>query len=182
MAPPKKESLQRKLDRVRPPRVQITYEVHVGDAMEIRDLPFVVGILGDFSGKPSEPLPPLKDRPLIEIDRDNFNDVLRGMKPRLAFRVDDKLTGKADAQLGVELNFNNLDDFSPESVVQQVEPMRKLLETRNQLKDLLSNLDGNDKLSEVFDQIIANTESRSALARQLNVGEEPKGGNSEPAG
>ncbi|MCK7512008.1 MAG: type VI secretion system contractile sheath small subunit [Desulfobacterales bacterium] len=87
----KKESLQHTLDRVRAPRVQITYDVEIGDSIEMKEIPFVVGVLGDFSGKPDEPLPKLKDRKFIEIDRDNFNKVLEGMKPRVAYRVDNKL-------------------------------------------------------------------------------------------
>ncbi|RPJ02369.1 MAG: type VI secretion system contractile sheath small subunit, partial [Deltaproteobacteria bacterium] len=125
----KKESLQHKLDRVRSPRVHITYDVEIGDAIEMKEIPFVVGILADLSGKPEEPLPRLKDRKFIEIDRDNFDTVLQGMKPRLAFKVDNKLSGE-DTKLGVELRFKSIDDFHPEQVVQQVEPLRKLIEAR----------------------------------------------------
>ena len=141
-----RESTQHKLDRVRPPRVQITYDVEIGDAIEMKELPFVVGVLSDLSGKPEEPLPRLQDRKFVEIDRDNFNEVLRGMKPRLAFRVDNKLSDD-DTQMAVELKFNSLDDFEPEQVVRQVEPLRKLLETRQQLQALLAKMDGNDKLT-----------------------------------
>lgn len=165
----KKESTQHKLDRVRKPRVQITYDVHIGDAMEVRELPFVVGVIGDYSGKPDEPLPALKDRKFVEIDRDKFDSVLAGMKPRLAFRVDDKLTGKEGQSLNVELRFENMDDFSPENVVKQVEPLRKLLETRDKLKDLLGKLDGNDKLEAQLEEIMKNTELRQQVAKQLGV-------------
>ena len=113
-------SIQKKLDRVRPPRVQIKYEVEIGDALELKELPFVVGVLGDYSGRPEEQLPPVKDRRFVNIDRDNFNDVLREMKPRLAFRVEDKISGNKDQKLNVELKFNSIDDFSPENVVRQV--------------------------------------------------------------
>src|SRR5438132_4946545 len=125
---PKKESTQHKLDRVRAPRVQITYDVETDGAIEMKELPFVAGVLADLSGKPDEPLPRLRDRKFIEIDRDNFNSVLKGMKPRLALRVDNKLTND-DSQLAVELRFQSMDDFEPEQVVNQVEPLRKLLET-----------------------------------------------------
>ena len=118
---PKKESLQHTLDRVRAPRVHLTYDVEIGDAIEMKEIPFVVGVLGDLSGKPDEPLPRLKDRKFIEIDRDNFNKVLEGMKPRLAFRVDNKLT-EEDTKLAVELRFKSMDDFHPERVADQIEP------------------------------------------------------------
>lgn len=167
--PPKKESTQHKLDRVRKPRVQITYDVEVNGAMEIRELPFVMGVMGDFSGKPdpANPLPPLKERKFVEIDRDNFNKVLSGMAPRLAMRVDDKLTGKEGSQVNVELKFKSIEDFEPENVVNQVEPMRKLLETRNKLKDLLSKMDGNDKLEALLEKIIKESDSRDEVAKAL---------------
>jgi type VI secretion system protein ImpB len=169
--PPKKESTQHKLDRVRKPRVQITYDVEVNGAMEIRELPFVLGVVGDFSGKvdPDSPLPPLKDRKFLEIDRDNFDKVLAGMNPRLAFRVDDKLTGKEGNQVNVELKFKSLDDFAPENVVNQIDPLRKLLETRSKLKDLLSKMDGNDKLEALLEDIIKNSGSREELTKALGL-------------
>src|SRR5712691_13274011 len=105
-----RESTQHKLDRVRPPRVHITYDVQVGDAIEMKELPFVMGILADLSGKPDEPLPRLRDRKVVEIDRDNFNAVMKGMKPRLAFKVDNKLADDS-SQTAVELRFNSIEDF-----------------------------------------------------------------------
>src|SRR6476661_4277222 len=101
-----RESVQKKLQRVRPPRVQITYDVQIGDAMELKELPFVVGVMGDYSGKPKEQLPKLKDRKFVGIARDSFHQVMKSMTPRLAFRVDDKISGKADSKMNVELNFN----------------------------------------------------------------------------
>jgi type VI secretion system protein ImpB len=165
----KKESTQHKLDRVRKPRVQITYDVEVNGAMQLRELPFVLGVLGDFSGKPDpeNPMPPVKDRKFVEIDRDNFNKVLSGMNPRLAMRVDDKLTGQEGRQINVELKFKDLDDFSPENVIGQVEPLKKLLETRSKLKDLLSKMDGNDKLEELLEKIVKETGSRDEIAKAL---------------
>ena len=114
-----RESTQKKLSRVRPPRVHITYDVEIGDAIQLKELPFVVGVLSDLSGKPEEALPRLRDRQFTEIDRDNFNSVLGAMKPRLTYRVDNKLSDD-DSKLGVELRFNNMDDFEPEQVVNQV--------------------------------------------------------------
>ena len=163
-----RKSLQHTLDRVRAPRVQITYDVEIGDAIEKKEIPFVVGVLGDFSGKPDEPLPKLKDRKFVEIDRDNFDSVLAGMKPRLAYRVDNKLTDD-NTQLGVELRFKSLDDFHPEQVAQQIDPVRKLLEARRKLSDLLGKLDGNDKLDEILQDIISSTESLEKLAKEAGV-------------
>src|ERR1700724_4490754 len=116
-----KQSTQHKLDRVRPPRVHVTYEVKVGDAIEIKELPFVMGVLGDFTGQPTEPLAPLRDRKFTEVNPDNFDSVLEGMKPHLAFAVENKLAESADApQLKVDLHFKSLDDFEPEHVARQV--------------------------------------------------------------
>lgn len=165
---PAKESLQHKIDRVRAPRVQITYDVEVGDAIEMKEIPFVVGVLADLSGKPDEPLPKLKDRKFVEIDRDNFNNVLAAMKPRAAFRVDNKLTGD-DSKLAVELRFKSLDDFHPEQVVQQVDPLKKLVEARRRLSDLLNKLDGNDKLDELLQEVIASTDSLQKLGKETGV-------------
>jgi type VI secretion system protein ImpB len=173
---PKKESLQHKLDRVRAPRVHITYDVEIGDAIEMKEIPFVVGVLADLSGKPDEPLPKLKQRKFIEIDRDNFNNVLEGMKPRLAFKVDNKLTGE-DTKMAVELRFKSIDEFHPESVVKQINPLQKLLEARQRLSDLLSKLDGNDKLDELLQDVIASTDSLQKLGDEAGVrkpGEEKK--------
>jgi type VI secretion system protein ImpB len=166
---PKKESLQHKLDRVRAPRVHITYDVEIGDAIEMKEIPFVVGVLADLSGKPEEPLPKLKDRKFIEIDRDNFNNVLEGIKPRLAFKVDNKLTGE-DTRMAVELRFKSIDDFHPESVVKQITPLQKLLDARQRLSDLLSKLDGNDKLDELLQDVIASTDSLQKLGKEAGVG------------
>jgi len=163
------ESIQKKLDRVRPPRVQIKYEVEIGNALELKELPFVVGVLGDFSGKPDEPLPPVKDRRFVTIDRDNFNEVLREMKPRLAFRVDDKITGNPDQKINVELRFTSIDDFSPERVVEQVEPLRKLAQTRHELEMLKARMDGNDKLVSLLEKVLENSELRQQLGKELNV-------------
>jgi len=163
-----KESLQHKLDRVRAPRVHITYDVEIGDAIEMKEIPFVVGVLGDYSGKPDEPLPKLKDRKFIEIDRDNFNTVLEGMKPRVAFKVDNKLTGD-DTQLPVELRFKSIDDFHPEQVAKQITPLKKLMEARQKLSDLASKLDGNDKLDELLQEVISSTESLQKLGEEAGV-------------
>ena len=179
---PKKESIQQKLKRVRPPRVQITYDVEIGGAMELKELPFVVGVLGDFSGQPAQQLPRVKDRKLIEIDRDNFDQVLSGMAPRLAMRVDNKLTNDG-SKMNVEMKFNSLQDFEPDNVVQQVEPLRKLVDARQKLRDLLSKTDGNDKLEEMLQNVMQNANAQKQLAKSLGISEdaeaEKKGGGSD---
>ncbi|RJR17438.1 MAG: type VI secretion system contractile sheath small subunit [Nitrospiraceae bacterium] len=165
------ESLQHKLDRVRSPRVQITYDVEIGDAIEMKEIPFVVGVLADLSGKPDEPLPKLKDRKFVEIDRDNFNKVLEGMKPRLAYKVDNKLTDD-NSKIAVELRFKSLDDFHPESVAQQITPVKKLVEARKKLSELLNKLDGNDKLDELLQNVIASTDNLKKLGDEAGVKKE----------
>lgn len=165
---PKKESLQHKIDRVRAPRVQITYDVEIGDAIEMKEIPFVAGVLADLSGKPDEPLPKVKDRKFVEIDRDNFDKVLEAMKPRVAFKVDNKLAND-NTKLAVELKFKSMDDFHPEQVVQQVEPLRKLVEARQRLSALLSKLDGNDKLDELLQDVIASTDTLQKLGKETGI-------------
>src|SRR5215813_7406957 len=152
-----KESLQKKVGRVRPPRVQITYDVQVGDAIEKRDLPFIVGVMADLSGMPDKPLPPIAKRKFVAIDRDNVNDVMRKIGPRLAFKVPNRLS-EDDTKLNVELRFESMDDFQPARVAQQITPLRKLLELRNSLANLRSSLIGNDKLESLLQEMIQNQE------------------------
>lgn len=175
----KKESTQQKLSRVRAPRVHITYEVEIGGAIEQKDLPFVLGVLGDFSGHPAEQLPRLKDRKLIEIDRDNFDQILAGMKPRLAYRVNNTLAGD-DSKINVELRFNSLDDFEPDRVVQQVEPLRRLIEARQRLSDLLSRMDGNDRLEELLQDVIQSTGQQQQLSQALGLDTPNEAAGNEP--
>src|SRR5437868_9594339 len=160
------ESTQHKLDRVRPPRVQITYDVEIGDAIVMKELPFVVGIMSDLSGKPAEPLPPLKERKYVEIDRDNFNDIMKSIGPRLALRVGNRLAGDGE-QMNVELTFSNLDDFTPINVLKQVEPLRKLFEARTRLADLLAKLDGNDALDALLQDVVKNTEGMQEIKSSI---------------
>jgi type VI secretion system protein ImpB len=172
------ESLQHKLDRVRRPRVQITYDVETGGAMQKTELPFVVGIMADLSGQPKEALRPLKERKFANIDRDNFNDILERSAPRLAMKVDNKLTGEGDSKLAVELNFKHIDDFEPAKVAEQVPALKELLEMRGRLKQLLSKMEGNDKLEALLADVMGNTEKALALAKEMGI-EAPKteGGN-----
>ncbi|HEX8407972.1 MAG TPA: type VI secretion system contractile sheath small subunit, partial [Thermoanaerobaculia bacterium] len=152
------ESTQKKLTRIRPPRVQISYDVETGGAIEKKELPLVVGILADLAGKPEGPVTPIKHRKFVEIDRDNFNDVMASIAPRLAFQVDNKLQND-DTKMNVELKFRKLDDLRPEQVVQQVDTLRKLFEARQRLNDLLAKLDGNDDLDALLQDVAANTDS-----------------------
>ena len=163
---PKKESLQHKIDRVRPPRIQITYDVEIGGAIELKELPFVVGVMGDFVGKPEDPLPAFKNRKFVEIDPDNFNQVMAGMKPRLAYTIDNKLQ-EDGSKMGIELKFNDIEDFEPDQIVQQVEPLRKLVEARQKLADLRSKMDGNEKLETMLEEIISNADKQKELSDAL---------------
>jgi type VI secretion system protein ImpB len=162
------ESVNTKLERVRAPRVHIKYEVETGGAIELKELPFVMGILGDFTGQPVEPLARLKDRKFVEVTPDNFDDVLKSMKPHLSFTVDNLLSEDANAgKLGVDLRFESLDDFSPDRVAEQVDPLRKLLELRRQLADLRGSLQGNDKLDDVLQATLGSEDSLSKLKTEL---------------
>ena len=165
---PKKESLQHKIDRIRPPRVQITYDVETGGAIEMKELPFVLGVMGDFAAKSEEPQAALKNRKFVEIDPDNFDQVLSGMKPRLAYTVDNDLQGDG-SKLGVELKFKNMEDFEPDNIVQQVEPLRKLVEARKKLADLRSKMDGNEKLETMLEDILASADQQKELSKELGI-------------
>jgi len=169
----KKESVQQRLERVRPPRVQLTYDVEVGDAIEKKELPFVMGVLGDFTGQqdPDKPLPRLKDRKFVNVDLDNFDEVLSGMAPRASYRVKNKLSADG-GEFAVNLEFKKMDDFRPESVVDQVEPLRKLLEARTKLSDLRNKLAGNEKLEDVLGEVLSNTEKLARLGVEAKQSEQ----------
>ena len=164
------ESTQQKLNRVRPPRVQITYDVEAGGAVEKKELPFIVGIMADLSVSPAEPLAPVKDRKFVEIDRDNFNDVMAASNPRVVLRVPNRLQKDSDSQLSVELSFKDMDDFDPVEVMERVPAMKKLLDARKRLRDLLTKLDGNDSLDALLNQVVKSTEEQAELKKLL----EPK--------
>jgi type VI secretion system protein ImpB len=171
-----KASLQKKLGRVRPPRVHITYDVETGGSIEKKEIPFVVGVLADLSGKPKEALPKMNDpkRKFIEIDRDNFDDVLAKQKPRLTFKVDNKL-GDGKDLLPVELEFKKLTDFEPQNVAKQVPDLKDLLELRANLKNLQSSLFGNDKLEELLQGVISRTEAVQSGGAEPAAEPEKKG-------
>jgi type VI secretion system protein ImpB len=161
-------SIHDKLERVRKPRVHITYQVETEGAVVEKELPFVVGVLGDFSGNPTQPLKPLKDRKFIQIDRDNFNDVMARMTPGLNLKVDNTLAGDG-SQMPVQLKFNSMDDFEPARVVNQVEPLKKLLETRDKLRDLLTKVDRSEDLESVLEKVLQNAEQLKKLSGELGV-------------
>src|SRR3974390_3249660 len=166
-----KQSTQHKLDRVRPPRVHVTYDVEVGDAIELKELPFVMGVLGDFTGQPTEPLPRLRDRKFTEVNPDNFDSVLEGMKPHLSYSVENKLSEDPNApQLKVDLQFKSLDDFEPDNVAKQVKPLRELLELRTRLSDLRGSLQGNDKLEQALLDAVGDTDKLNKLKKELGEG------------
>jgi type VI secretion system protein ImpB len=161
-------SVHEKLQRVRKPRVHIKYEVEIGDAMVERELPFVVGVLGDFSGDPTSELKPLGERKFIQIDRDNFNDVMRRMSPGLKMRVENTLAGDG-SEMKVDLRFDSMEDFEPGRIVQQVEPLKKLQQTRDQLRDLLSKVDRSEDLENLLEQVLQDPSQLDALSKQLGV-------------
>jgi type VI secretion system protein ImpB len=161
-------SIHDKLNRVRKPRVHITYEVETEGAEVLRELPFIVGIMGDFSGDPTQPLRPLTDRKFIQIDRDNFNDVMAGMTPGLKMRVDNKLSEEG-GEMAVDLKFNSIEDFEPARVAQQVPALRALMETRAKLRDLMSKVDRSEELEGLLEQVLKNENELKSLSSQLGL-------------
>ena len=162
-------SIHDKLNRVRKPRVHITYEVETEGAEIQRELPFVVGVMGDFSGDPTQPLRPLADRKFIQIDRDNFNDVMAGMNPGLKLQVDNKLS-EDGGEMAVDLKFNSIEDFEPARVAQQVPALRALMETRAKLRDLMSKVDRSEELEGLLEQVLKNENELKSLSSQLGLG------------
>jgi type VI secretion system protein ImpB len=164
-------SIHEKLSRVRKPRVHITYDVETEGAQILRELPFVVGIMGDFSGDPTTPLRPLTDRKFIQIDRDNFNDVMASMTPGLKLRVDNKLSEEG-GQMAVDLKFNAIEDFEPARVAQQVPALRALMETRAKLRDLMSKVDRSEELEGLLEQVLKNEGDLKSLQSELGLGKQ----------
>jgi type VI secretion system protein ImpB len=162
------ESIHEKLKRVRKPRVHITYEVETEGAEILRELPFVLGIMGDFSGDPTQQLRPLNERKFIQIDRDNFNEVMARMTPGLNLRVDNKLADDG-SQMAVSLKFDSIDDFEPARVAEQVPALKALLETRNKLRDLMSKVDRSEQLESLLEQILTNENELKSLSGQRGI-------------
>ncbi|QYE35385.1 MULTISPECIES: type VI secretion system contractile sheath small subunit [Sphingosinicellaceae] len=161
------DSVHDKLKKVRKPRVHITYDVETEGAVEVKELPFVVGVMGDFSGDPTEPLAPLKDRKFIQIDRDNFDQVLRRMAPGLQYRVENTLAADG-SEMVVNLKFESIEDFEPGRVIEQVKPLKHLLETRNKLRDLMTKADGSEQLENLLESILKDQSNLDRLKRELD--------------
>ena len=160
----KNESVQKRLQKVRAPRVQMTYDVEIGDAIENKELPFVVGVLGDFGTDPDAAKKRLKDRKFVNVDADNFDEVLGGVAPATSFRVPNHLSPEG-GEFAVQLQFRQMDDFRPEAVVQQVAPLKGLLDARAKLADLRNKLAGNDKLEDLLNDVLTNTEKLDSLRK-----------------
>ena len=165
----KRESIQKRLQRIRPPRVQLTYDVEIGDSIEQKEVPFALGVLGDFSANSEKPQPRLKDKKFINVDMENIDEVMAGIEPRAFYRVPNKLTEKG-GEFAVDLKFKSIDDFRPEAVVLQIEPLRKLLEVRTKLADLRNKLAGNETLEDILAAVLTNTEQLELLGKETGAG------------
>ena len=163
----KRESVQKKLQRIRPPRVQLTYDVEVGDGREVKELPFVVGVLGDFSAASELEKTKLKDKKFINVDLENIDEVMQSLAPRASFQVENSLTEESGT-ISVDLVFNAMDDFRPEQVVQQVEPLRKLVEARERLTDLRNKISNNERLEGLLDDILKNTDQIRKMSMEAD--------------
>ena len=168
------ESTQHRLDRVRRPRVQITYDVETNGAIQKVELPFVVGVLADLSGQPNVALPPLKERKAVNIDRDNFNEILDKAGPRVAVNVANRLSDDPDQKLAVELKFHSMEDFEPANVARQVEPLKELLRMRHELSQLLTKMEGNEKLDQLLSEVISSSETAKSVAEKMGLSTEEK--------
>ncbi|MEA2078545.1 MAG: type VI secretion system contractile sheath small subunit [Pseudomonadota bacterium] len=157
-----KQSSQKFIARNRAPRVQIEYDVELYGAEKKVQLPFVMGVMSDLSGKPAEPLPPVADRKALEIDVDNFDERLKAMKPRVAFQVPNTLTGEGN--LSVDISFDSMDDFSPAAVARKVDSLNKLLEARTQLSNLITYMDGKTGAEELIGKIMNDPALLQSLA------------------
>ncbi|TCB48332.1 type VI secretion system contractile sheath small subunit [Acinetobacter terrestris] len=161
----KRESVQKKLQRIRPPRVQLTYDVEVGDGKEVKELPFVIGVLGDFSAASELEKTKLKDKKFINVDLDNIDEVMQSLAPRATFQVENTLTEEG-GRMSVDLTFNSMQDFRPENVVQQVDPLRKLVEARERLTDLRNKISNNERLEDLLDEVLQNTDQVRRLSAE----------------
>lgn len=173
------ESIHEKLKKVRKPRVHITYDLETNGATSEKEIPFVMGVMGDYSGDNTENKKALKDRKFAGIDSENFNDLMSKINPQLNVKVDNTLEDN-DSQMPVELSFNNMEDFEPHRLVEQVDPLKKLLETRNKLRDLLTKADRSEDLEKILEDVLSNTESLNALSGELGL--DGNGGESDKDG
>jgi type VI secretion system protein ImpB len=168
---------QHKLDNVRKPRVQITYDVEIGDAQEMKELPFVMGVMSDLSGASTGELPKFKERKFVNVDRDNFNDYLKKQAPKVTYKVDNTLSDDPDAQLAVDMSFEKLADFGPEQVAENVPVLKELLDVRKRLQSLQAKVTSSDEVTDFLKEILDDEDKRNAVAAELGVG----GGGDTPA-
>lgn len=173
-------SIHDQLARVRKPRVHITYEVETEGAMVQRELPFVVGVLGDFSGDAPVSSKPLKERKFIQIDRDNFNDIMSKIEPKLNLKVENTLAGDG-SEIALELTFKNMEDFEPGKVVDQIEPLKKLLAARNRLRDLLTKADRSEQLEALLEHVLSDEAALASLSNDLGLAAPAEPAPADPA-
>lgn len=166
-------SVYDKINRVRKPRVHITYDLETNGAMQSKELPFVMGVMGDYSGDSTKDKKPLKDRSFTQIDRDNLDDVMSKISPSVDIKVENTIEGDG-SEMSIDLSFNKMEDFEPQNIVKNIEPLNKLMETRNKLRDLLTKADRSEDLENLLEEILNNTDTLSALQGELDTGEETK--------
>ena len=162
------DSIHDKLKRVRKPRVHITYDVETNGAVAEKEIPFVMGVMGDYSGDNVDNKKALKDRKFSQIDRDNFNEVMTNVSPELSMKVENTLEDDG-SEISVDLAFKNMEDFEPHKIVEKVEPLKKLLETRNKLRDLLTKADRSDDLETILEEVLSNTDAIASLSSELGL-------------
>lgn len=167
----KQDSIQKKLSKVRAPRVHLTYDVEIGDAIETKEIPFVVGVMGEFSGDSTLEQPKLKDKKFVEIDLDTFDEVMSGLAPRATFKVENKVSDKR-GEFTVDLAFNSIDDFRPEAIANQVDPLRQLVEARDRLADIRNKISANEKLEDLLEDVLNNTEQVKQMAKTSAANQE----------
>ena len=165
------ESIHDKLKRVRKPRVHITYDVETNGAVQEKEIPFVMGVMGDYSGDNTENKKALKDRKFSQIDRDNFNEVMNNVSPQLNMKVENTLESDG-SEMSVNLDFKNMEDFEPQNIVEKVDPLKKLMETRNKLRDLLTKADRSDDLETLLEEVLSSTDALARLKGELGTDEE----------
>ncbi|AMW80247.1 type VI secretion protein [Acinetobacter sp. TGL-Y2] len=164
----KRESVQKKLQRIRPPRVQLTYDVEIGDGKEVKELPFVVGVLGDFSAASELEKTKLKDKKFINVDLENIDEVMESLAPRASFQVENTISEEG-GRMGVDLTFNSMADFRPENVVQQVDPLRKLVDARERLSDLRNKISNSERLEDLLDEVLKNTDQIRKMSAEAGA-------------
>lgn len=164
------ESIHDKLKKVRKPRVHITYDVETNGTLVEKEIPFVMGVMGDYSGDNIEGKKSLKDRKFSQIDRDNFNEIMSKINPQLKLKVENLLENDG-SDLSVNLDFKTMEDFEPHRLVEQIEPLKKLMDTRNKLRDLLTKADRSEDLETLLESVLSNTQSLSSLSGELGMTE-----------